>query len=267
MRLGISTASFFNRVSTESCFDILRQMRVETTEVFLNTYSEYEKAFIDALVPRKAHINVHSVHALGTQFEPELFSQNARVRADAEIIFRKVCYSGYMLGAKFYTFHGPVRLKKLDYKFDYVKLGDRINQLVEIAQSYGMRLSYENVHWTYANNPDYFRQIMRQCPGIYTTLDVKQALQYGVDPLKYLDVMQERLSTVHLCDVQKDPSHTALPGSGKGKYNFEKFFSELDKRNINATLLLEAYPRDYKELSELKASYDYLNALLIKTRN
>ena len=89
MRVGISTASLFNRVPTESAFDVLRQMRVDTTEVFLNTFSEYEKPFADALVARKGTINVHSVHALSTQFEPQLFTTNARVQAHAENIFKK----------------------------------------------------------------------------------------------------------------------------------------------------------------------------------
>ena len=264
MRLGISTASFFNRVQTESTFDILRQMRVDTTEVFLNTYSEYEKPFIDALVARRGNIDVHSVHCLGTQFEPQLFSANARVRADAENIFRKVCYAGFMLGAKFYTFHGPTRMKKRDNEFDFLKLGNRINQLIDIAQSYGVNLSYENVYWTYASYPDYFKQIVRQCPRLYTTLDVKQAVLADSDPVKFLDVMGGRISTVHLCDVDK-AGKTALPG--RGKINFEKFFREMEKRNVNVHVLLEVYSRDYKDLNELKSSYDYIAGVINKVKN
>lgn len=264
MKLGISTASFFNRVPTESAFDILRQMRVDTTEVFLNTFSEYEKPFVDAIVPRRGNIDVHSVHCLSTQIEPQLFSGNARVRGDAENLFRKVCYAGYMLGAKFYTFHGPMRLKKRTYTFDYIKLGNRVNQLIDIAQSYGVNLSYENVHWTYASEPEYFKQLLKQCPRLYTTLDVKQAVQAGSDPIKFLDVMGGRISTIHLCDVDK-AGNTALPGYGK--INFEKFFRELEKRNINVHALIEVYSRDYKDLNELKSSYDYITNLIIKVKN
>lgn len=262
MRVGISTASFFNRVATESCFDLLRQMRVDTTEVFLNTYSEYEKPFVDALVPRRGNIYVHSIHALGTQFEPQLFNANPRVRADAELIFRKVCYAGAMLGAKFYTFHGPVRLKQKDYAFDFIKLGDRINQLCEIAQSYGVRLSYENVHWTYFNYPDYFRQLKKQCPSLCATLDVKQAMQSGIDVHKYLDVMEDRISTVHLCDFYKDS--TVLPG--RGKFNFEKLFREFDKRNINVQMFIEVYSKDYKDINEVKDSYDFIRRTLMNVQ-
>ena len=70
MRVGISTASFFNRVATENCFTVLEQMNVDTAQVLLNTFSEYEKPFVDALVARKGNINVYSVQALAAQFEP-----------------------------------------------------------------------------------------------------------------------------------------------------------------------------------------------------
>ncbi len=75
--------------------------------------------------------------------------------------------------------------------------------------------------------------------------------------------MDGRIATIHLCDVYKN-GLTCLPGNGR--MNFEKFFTELHKRGINVAMLLEAYARDYKEVNELRASYDYLNALLIKTK-
>ena len=258
MRVGISTASFFNRVATENCFTVLEQMNVDTAQVLLNTFSEYETPFVDALVARKGNINVHSVQALAAQFEPQLFNTNARVRADAESIFRKVCYAGAMLGAKFYTFHGPLRLKRRNYVFDFSKYGDRVNKLCEIAESYGLRLSYENVHWSYFNYPDFFRGLKKECPTLCGTLSVAQAAKSGFDVYKYLDVMEDRISTVHLCDWNKDD--TLLPG--RGKFNFEKLFKELDRRNLNVHMFIEVYSKDYKDINEVKDSYDYVRRLL-----
>ena len=107
MKTGISTASLFTKVPTENCFSVLSGMGVNTTEVFLSTYSEYEKGFVDALGQRLGDtLKVHSVHALSSQFEGELFSPSNRVRDDAELLFRKICYAGNVLGAKYYTFHG-----------------------------------------------------------------------------------------------------------------------------------------------------------------
>lgn len=263
MKLGISTASFFNRVQTESCFDILRQMRVDTTEVFLNTYSEYEKPFIDALISRRGTINVHSIHALGLQFEPQLFNSNARVRQDAENIFRKVCYAGFLLGAKYYTFHGQIRLKNREYEIDFTKLCDRLNQLTEMAQSYGIKLSYENVHWAYGNNPEFFEKVLSACPNLYATLDVKQALQGGIEPIKFLQVMKERISTFHFCDVTRG-SNTALPG--QGKFNFEKFFRQIEKYQVSAQAFMEVYSSDYKDMNDIYLAYEFLTNAMAKAK-
>ena len=58
MKLGISTACFYLREHVEATFEILHSMGVDTTEVFLNTFSEYEKSFVEALKERKGDIRV-----------------------------------------------------------------------------------------------------------------------------------------------------------------------------------------------------------------
>ena len=94
MTTGISTASLFGRYNTEDTFSILRDMGVKVAEVCLSTFSEYEPAFAQRLTALKGDLQIHSVHALTTQFEPQLFNVSARVRADAEAIFRKVLSCG-----------------------------------------------------------------------------------------------------------------------------------------------------------------------------
>lgn len=258
MDIGISTASFFNKVPTESVFTILKEMRVGITEVFLNCQSEYEEPFVTELKKRQSGIKVHSVHALGTQFEAELFSINARVRADAEVVFKKVCRAGQILGANFYTFHGRFNVKKLKPEIDFIKMSDRLNQLCDIAREYDIMISYENVHWAFSAEPDFFTNILANCNNLATTLDTKQALLAGINPLKYFKEMGETISTVHICDI-KNKTATTLPG--KGKYDFLKLFKEIDKNNLSPPLLLEVYPKDYSNFDELRQSYDYIRAL------
>lgn len=254
MRLGISTASFFGRTPTESCFDVLRQLRVDTTEVFLNTFFEYEKPYVENLAARKGSVNVHSVHALTNQFEPELFSRSERIRNDAEITFRKVCYAGHVLGAKYYTFHGPLLLKRYARVEDYQGFGERLNQIIAVADSYGLKLAYENVHYAYFNEPAFFTNVLEYCPDLYATLDIKQALQSEIDVYAYMNAMGDRIATVHVCDYQKKA--TCLPG--QGKFNFERLFRELDKRGCTAPVLMELYSKDYADLNDIKESYNYL---------
>lgn len=264
MKVGISTASFFTKLPTESVFDALRQMRCKVTEVFLNTYYEYEKAFVEALYERVGAIEINSVHALGTQFEPELFNESQRVRTDAELFFRKVCIAGKVLGAKYYTFHGPMMFKNKKYNIDFVKFATRLNEIIEIALSYGIELSYENIHYSYFSEPAFFETLSGLCPKLRATLDTKHAVLSGYNINKYIDVMGSRLSTVHICDVSKF-GNPCLPG--KGKIDFDKLMQSLLKAQYTGDLLIEVYNNTYADVKELKSAYDHIYALTFKYRN
>ncbi len=227
----------------------------------MNTYSEYRKEFTDIIASQLNGITVHSVHALSTQFEPELFNRNERVFNDAVALFKNFISAGKNLGAKFYTFHGPLQLKKLALKTDYDFICARLNEINALANQYGITISFENVHWAFSNNPEFFKEILKKCPDIRTTLDVKQALLSGFDPLDYLDVMQETISTIHICDI-KEGNVTALPG--KGEFDFCKFFKAVSKYRIDAAVLIENYSKDYETLDDIKAAYAYVKSLLEK---
>ncbi len=262
MKIGISTASFFTKVPTESCFAELRGMGVGMTEVFLSTYSEYEKGFADALAARlDGTLKVHSVHALSSQFEGELFSPSNRVRDDAEQLFRKVCYAGNALGARYYTFHGPLDLKKSSADTDVNAYAERFSYIADIAKTYGIKIAVENVHYCKFASPELMRALMNACPALCATIDVKHSIFSGYDPLKFIDAVGDRVVTVHVTDVTKDEA-TALPG--KGRYDFEHFFRETEKRGIEPAVIIEAYARDFTYIEELKASYDYLRGIADK---
>lgn len=261
MKTGISTASFFNRIPTEDSFDVLQFLGVNVTEIFLNTYSEYEIDFIEQVKKRLNGIEVHSLHVLGSQFEPELFSFNERVRADAEKILIKVLTAAKLLGAKYYTFHGPLQLKRWAYKIDYDSFAERLKELNAYAENFGVNISFENVHWAYGNTPEFFEEVLKRYPSLYTTLDIKQAILGGIEPDAFLRTMGKNISTIHICDV-KDKIYTALPS--KGDYNFDNFFKKAAEYKLNAAVLIESYSRDYEDYDELKAAYDYIKALTKK---
>lgn len=259
MRVGISTATFFNRIYNENAFDQLRELGCDLTEVFFTTFSEYEEDFVQEIARKKGDITVHSVHALGTQFEPELFNISPRVRADAEKVFRKVCNAARILGAKYMTFHGPYIMKKKKYILDFEKLGARINELIDIAKSYGVTLSYENVHYAFFNQPSFFIELKKHCPDIMGTLDIKQSMQGGISPYEMLDAIGDRLSTIHICDI-KENNETAI--IGKGNFDFEKFINTLKAKNIQAPVILELYSKDYSSMDELKQNFEYIKSLM-----
>ena len=259
MRAGISSATFFNKLVNEDVFDELRRMNCGVCEVFLSTYSEYEESFAELLASRRGGIEVHSIHTLNTQFEPELFNRNPRTFADARALFEKVLGSARILGAKYYTFHGPSRLKKREYRFDYAFLGERMRTLCGIAAEFGVEICYENVHWTYFSEPSYFAELHARVPGLGSCLDIKQAMQSGIDYRKFVGVMGDSIRTVHLCDYDENGKLT-LPG--RGVFDFRELISVLRDAGVDAPLLLELYSSDYDSFDEVRESFEYIKSLL-----
>ncbi len=261
MKAGISTASFFNRIYNEEAFLHLNLLGCDLVEVFFTTYSEYEEDFAKKMAQSQGNIVVHSVHALGTQFEPELYNVTSRVRSDAEKLFKKVCRAAQILNAKFLTFHGPYRMKKKPYNIDYKKLGRRTNEIIDIAKAYGLKLSYENVHYAFFNEPSFFQNLKEYCPELFGTLDIKQSVQGGVNPYDILDAIGDRLSTVHICDIQSNNETAAI---GKGTFDFEKLINTLKHKEVKAPIILELYSKDYDTLDDLKANFEYIKGLINK---
>ncbi len=248
MKTGLSTACYYGDKEVEDTIRLYRSEGVNCMEVFLNCESEYDRKFIDELKAIKGECEIHSVHPHGTSFEPELFSVHGRTRADAEKTFRKICYACFVLGAKYITFHGPFRKVGRQIDVEYGEFGARVNQLCEIASTYGVFIAFENVNWAFGDKPEFFSELLPYCPELKTTLDVKQALYTGIDPLRYLEAMGDRVVTVHLCDLDRG-DNPIMPFSGR--YNFEKLIREISHRNISPALLLEVYRSNFRSDDEL----------------
>ena len=73
--------------------------------------------------------------------------------------------------------------------------------------------------------------------------------------------MGSSINTVHLSDLNS-VGKICLPG--KGEFDFEDLFKRLKDVGFDGAMLIEAYYEDYKEISELKDSLDYLRELKAK---
>lgn len=268
MQIGVSTATYFTRKFTEEALVPIARLGADVCEVFFATHSEYTEEFgriINARLDearRFAPLKVHSVHALTNQFEPELFSLNSRAYADAMDTFTAVCKVARVIGATHYTFHGATMLKRTTYNYNYPLIAERVNILCEKAREYGVEFCYENVHWAYFCNPQYFATLRDMCPDLGCVLDIKQAMQSRIDYEDYLKVMQGRLATVHLCDYTED-GRLAIPG--RGVFDFVTLFKKLRDYGYDGVCLMEVYAKDYKDDSDLQESFDYLRECLIKS--
>lgn len=254
MEIGVSTASFFGKKYTEEAYDELNRLGIPVCETFLSTFMEYEKDFVDLLLEKKGDLQVYSVHALTSQFEPQLYNLSDRTRADALKIFDKVIEAGTRLGAKVFTFHGAVALKKTSY-CDMERVGKITENLVNRAKEKGIDLAYENVHWSYYNYPEFIEKLSNYAPSVKTCLDIKQAMQSGIDYRDYLKFMKGKLLNVHLCDYDASGK---LSVCGKGDFDFYELFCRLIDIGYDGAAIMELYSKDYGDFDEIKAGYEYL---------
>ncbi len=260
MQTGISTATLFKRRFNEDALARFAEWGVQTTEVFLTSFSEYDAQFAHELAARKGALPVHSVHVLNTQFEPQLYNDHPRVKGDAFGWLSRVMESARVLGAAYYTFHGIARIKRT-YRENLPALGRGTQEIAAFCENYGVTLSYENVEWAIYNRPSVYRALKAECPALKGVLDIKQARISGYDWREYLDEMGRDLVTVHVSDVD-DGGKMCLPG--QGNFPFDELISRLADVGFAGAVLIENYSGDYKDEEELLASYRYLQELVAR---
>ena len=264
MQVGVSTASLFMRKNNEAALPLLNDLGVKYAEVFLTSFSEYGYPFADTLKSVKGDLNVYSVHALNTEFEPQLFSKHPRVKADAYGWAEKVLESAVALGANYYTFHGASRVKRASRSGendDFPSMIAGFRELSEFCENRGVSLCLENVEWSTYNRPGVFRILADEIPKLRGVLDIKQA-RISEHPWRvYLDEMGDRLSHVHISDVD-ERGKMCLPG--QGRFPFEELVKRLIDVDFNGAILIEVYNKDYKEYAELKNSVDFIDEIFYK---
>lgn len=256
MRLGISTASFFSRMLTEESLEYIGKNGIPIAEVFFDTLSEYTDDFAYKLkgISERYSIEIVSVHAMSMQFEPQLFSIGKRQRHDAWEIFESVLQSAKILNANKYVMHGQATLMGAVRNAHIDRIAPIIDELAELARGYGIALCWENVSWANFQRPDFSIELCKRIKSdnLRFTLDIKQALRSGYDPLEYLKAMGERLAHVHLCDYKRSKdgyASYALPF--RGDYDFVHLVDVLRKNDYKGDLVIEVYSDLYQDISDV----------------
>lgn len=266
MYVGVSTASLFLRENNEDALPLLESLGVKAVEVFLTSFSEYGYPFAELLKERKGNLFVNSVHDLNTQFEPQLFNANPRVKGDAYAWLGKVMESASALGAPYYTFHGTARMKRaarLEGADNFPKIIAGFQEISDFCNRYGVKLCLENVEWATYNRPGVFSRIAAEVPALGGVLDVKQARISEYPYEAYLTEMGARIAHVHVSDVNQD-GKICLPG--KGVFDFDTLVKRLKDVGFDGALMIEVYTGDYKNAEELKRSCDFLDEILYKNK-
>lgn len=258
MKVGVSTASLYNRQYNEDALVTLDKIGADVVEIFLESFCEYNDAFATLLKSRLGNLKVHSVHTLNTHYEPQLFSANERSYRDAVGILKNVLSCAHILNAQFYTFHGRIRIKHSNFS-NYEETGKYFNKIIELAEPLGVKVCLENVEWAMYNHVGYFDALKPYSEELCACLDIKQARLSGYDYTGYLNEMAPRLKTVHISDYDEN-GKILLPG--KGLFDFEKLIGELYAVGFDGAILIEVYNESFRTIDEMAESLSYIKNLV-----
>ncbi len=258
VKTGISTASFFDKLMLEDAPALFGRWGVKYAEYYLNSSYEYEPAFIEQLKQRSddAGVRVVAVHPMSLQFEPLLFTPHPRQRADAQKGYEAVLKAGERLGADHYVMHGPVVLNGVAKNLQLERLAPIFDRLSDMAEDHGMHLTLENVSYSIMPTPEIGRSIHALIKRpLYHTLDIKQAIRAGVDPLAFVDALGEHIIAVHACDCMLSDGIKRYCLPPKGSVDFRAITDALLQKGFSGAVLLEAYSDMFDTNEELRDAF------------
>lgn len=237
MQLGMSTAAFYGRWETEEAAAQIAQLPLDCAEVFLQSESENSLEFAQLVRSKLGDMPCTSVHPLGG-YENYMAGRPARQVKDAFDHFAKVLAAGKALGAKTFVYHGrntPL-LSPLPWNLKWNV--EAITPMCEKAQQCGMMIGWENVCWCQLTTPERVLEARAALPQVRFTLDIKQAMRAGRDPMEYVRAMGDQLCNVHVCDWRED-GKLCLPG--EGVFDFKALMQELREAGYDGPVIMEPY--------------------------
>lgn len=256
MEIGLSSAVFYPDVCTENSIEIMNGLGFDCGEIFLNSTSEYEEEFIEAVNEQrqKFSFRVNSVHGFCAAYEPFLFDRYKRRRDDCFKTYKMVCRAAKTLGANCLTFHG-MRLMPLG-DIDEKLVMDAYDKLAYAAAEEGIMLAQENVSWCMSSQLDFIQMLMEKCKyPIHFTLDLKQAYKAGTEPEEYMKIIGKKLVNLHIND--KDEGNICLL-PGKGNVDYDHIFQLLRAVEYDGTATIEVYRENYKSYNQIENARKYL---------
>lgn len=235
MRIGLSSAAFYGMMETEDAAQHLSAYAPDCCEVFLETASEYNSAFGQLAASKLEGLPCVSIHAKGTQFEPDLFGASPRQRWDALQILAGALDAGKALGAKYYVFHGPASPAGRIFPQGIRQLETIFPQMQAQAAARNLEILWENVSWAALQTPEDCRVLLDRLPDLRFVLDIKQCMRAKVSPLAMMAAMGRHIAHVHVLDWQEDGT-LCLPG--QGCFDFPDFFHRLQDLGYAGDIIL-----------------------------
>lgn len=216
LSLGVSSGAFYPHIATEDTPAAAAALGFSEMEIMLQTVSEYEPAFAQAVGEnaKEAGVRIRSVHTL--EFYHQVLSPyEPRAREGREMMARAIQFA-VNVGAQVLVWHGP---KRTDVQSP--SGWDRfINETLDITAqcaNAGITLAIENVGrcalgqvrdvTAFAKHLGEFDE-----SAFGFVFDPFQAAEAGANPFMMLAAMGNRVVNVHISDwLEEDPTQRHLP--------------------------------------------------------
>jgi len=255
MNIGVSSACLYP-LETEESFLFLAKSGVKKTEIFFNGLSELKPNFIDELIDIKESygVEITAIHPYASFSEPFLiFSEYYRRFIESKEIYNNYFDIANRLGAKYVTLHGD----KIHSKLSVEEYCERYLELFLLAKEKGVTLNQENVANFRSRDIEFISEMSKFLgDNISFTLDIKQCIRSGVNPLDMVKAMGNKINHIHISDHSYS-SDCLLPLNGG--FNFKGFFEVMKAQKYSGNYIIEVYQNAYKNPKEIIESY---NALL-----
>lgn len=253
MDVGVSTACLYP-METEGALQLLLDAGVKNLEVFVNTFSEMEPAYLGQLrsMAQEQGARILSLHPFSSGLEGYLFfTDYPRRTREALELYKRYFEGVQLLGGDIVVFHGAGKGSTMTAP----QYAERFATMVETAKSCGARLCHENVSRTVSWTPELFRALRAGCPQAEFVLDIKQAVRAQVDPFDMLEAMGDRVAHVHISDHA--PGQSCLP-PGRGAMDTGRLLRELARRGYRGALIEELYRDNFGGVEDLVAGEEFL---------
>lgn len=220
--------------------------------------TEYTADFGRTVRQKLGTLPCTSVHPKSTMFEGDLFSLSPRQTDDGFRFLDGVCAAGEAMGARYYVMHGHFGIRTRRTPGQVNDLVNRMARAQRTAAAHGLQILWENVSWASLRTPQDAAEVRRLLPEQGFVLDVKQALESGVQPTDMIAAMGDRLRHIHVLDL--GPDGFCLPG--QGTVDWQGFFSCLRDHDFRGAVILEPYEKQARDPDALLRCLDFLRGLM-----
>lgn len=236
IKAGVSTACLYP-VYVENAVDILGSSGIDSVEIFFNSDSELNESFVKDIknILDRYGTSCVSVHPFTCELDNLMFFSKYIRRLEDSLEYHKRYFNAMnILGAEVFVFHGNALKTAVSAEF-YL---ERLNRLRSLGKSFGITVSQENVERCQSGSLDFLESLVKLDSSIELTIDIKQCIRSGENPVDFAERLGRNIVHVHISD--NDNANDCIQ-IGKGTFDIENFLCILKKNGFDSNVIIELY--------------------------